>query len=169
MVKGVTTPTECEVCGAPAVAGLVACSYCDAPYPGMADGVSCPGCGDDNAPSRPRCASCGVSLMRGCVFCAMTSSVGLAACGHCGEAFDGAEQRKAERDEQAQQQQLIGLAAQGLGVLGQVAAGSNFGGGAGKPAGGGWGGGKPKRGQGGGDGLLGEIWDDLSDAAMGKK
>lgn len=161
-MTSVSTPKECEECGAPAAAGLVACSYCDAPYPGMPEGVSCPQCGDDNLPSRARCASCSASLQQSCLFCAMTSSVALAACGHCGEAFEGAEQRKAELEEQQRQQQLIGLAAQGLGVLGQVATSSNVGG---KPSGG-WGG---KPGQSAGNGLLGEIWDDLSDAAMGKK
>ncbi len=162
-----TDAGRCDECGAPRTAGLVACSYCDAPYPGMPDGVSCPKCGDENMASRPRCARCAASLKRSCLFCAMTSSVGLAACGHCGELFEGAEQRKAERDEQLRQQQLLGLAVQGLGVLGQVAAGSGgargaFGNGA--PASKG----APSKG-GAGGGLFGEIWDDLSDAAMGKK
>lgn len=136
---------ECDVCGAPRKAGLVACPYCEGRYPGAPDGINCPKCGDDNAPHNARCATCSSSLMQICVFCAQATSIAAAVCMHCREPFEGAEARKQERLEQQRQQQLMGLAAQGLGVLGQ-AANSRA-----------------------GRGLLDEVLSDLADAAMGRK
>lgn len=112
---------ECSTCGAPRNQGLVACSYCDAAYPGAPDGVSCPACGDDNRPHQVECATCGQTLLRGCIFCGAASSVTMPACSGCGEAFAGAAQRKSARDSQQRQQQMVSLAGQGLSVLGQVA------------------------------------------------
>ena len=115
---------ECDNCGAPRNAGLVSCSYCDTPYPGAPDGIDCPACGDDNKPHLVACASCGASLMRSCIFCGGSSSIAYASCARCGEAFEGAEQRKATREEAQRQQQMMHLAESGLSVLGQVAGSS---------------------------------------------
>jgi len=136
---------ECETCGAPVKPGLVGCPYCDTRYPGAPAGVSCPGCGDDNVPNQVRCATCATSLMQSCVFCAQSSSIAAAGCGHCGESFEGAAERKQQRIAQQRQQQLMGLATSGLGVLGQAAS-------------------TPR-----GRGLLDEVLADLTDAAMGRK
>lgn len=139
-----SSPTECERCGAPAISGLVACSYCDTPFPGAPEGVSCPSCGDDNVPSRLRCARCNGSLQAVCVFCAQSSSIALAACAHCREPFEGAEVRKREREERRRQEQLMGLAATGISAIGSVAA-------------------SPR-----GRGILGEVLEDLVESATKK-
>lgn len=140
-----TETEECEECGAPRVSGLVACSYCEARYRDAAQGIDCPACGDDNAVTQLACASCGVSLQRSCVFCAQASSLARPTCGHCGESFLGAAERKREREERAQQEQLMGIAATGLSALGQAANSPT------------------------GRGLLDGVFDDLVDAAMGRK
>ena len=144
-MAGETTVEECEECGAPRKAGLVACSYCETRYEGAPPGLSCPRCGDDNDPSQVRCATCASSLMRTCVFCEQATSIGAGQCAHCGESFDGAAERKQRRMEQQRQQQLVSLAATGLSALGQAA---------GSPA---------------GKGLLDGVLADLADAAMGRK
>lgn len=127
----------CESCGAPRNPGLVACSYCEAPYPGAPRGVDCPACGDDNRPHLVACASCGASLMKSCIFCGGATSLVHPACGRCGEAFAGAEERKAAREAQQREQQMMGLAQTGLSLLGQAA---------GSPA---------------GRGVLNEVWRDI--------
>lgn len=134
----------CETCGAPANAGLVACSYCETPYPGAPRGIDCPTCGDDNRPHRMECATCGETLLRGCVFCGAASSIGVAQCGRCGEAFEGAAERKAARDAQQKQQQMLGLASQGLSVLGQAAASPT------------------------GRGILGQVWQEILSSSVKK-
>ena len=113
---------DCENCGAPATPGLVACGYCDDPLPGMGPGEPCPNCGDRNVPSNPACVSCRTSLMKACVFCGLASPIATIHCIRCGESFVGAAERKAEREQAARNQQMIGLAAQGLSVLGTAAA-----------------------------------------------
>ncbi|MCB9592018.1 MAG: hypothetical protein H6719_04735 [Sandaracinaceae bacterium] len=138
-------PEECEECGAPRRAGLVACAYCETRYAGAPDGISCPKCGDDNLPTQVRCASCASSLMQVCVFCTQSSSIAANGCAHCGETFEGAAERKAQRAEQLRQQQLMGLAATGMSALGQAAASPT------------------------GQGILNEILRDLGQAAMGRK
>ncbi len=113
----------CAHCGAPRTAGLVACSFCATPYAGVsASGIDCPHCHVDNDPTRQICARCGHSLLRTCVFCSRGTIFTAAACASCGEVFEGAELRKKAREEERQRQQMMGIAATGLGVLGQVAA-----------------------------------------------
>lgn len=125
MDAGVPHRIECEQCGAPPVAGLVACPYCEASYPGApGQHVDCPGCGADNHPTSLRCARCSASLMQTCVFCARPSALALVACGHCGETFAGAAARKAEREAQQRRQQAMNVAATGLTALGAVATSS---------------------------------------------
>ena len=113
---------ECETCGAPPVAGLVACPYCESHYPGApAQHVDCPQCGADNLPTSRRCAACSQSLLVTCVFCGRPSALAMAACGHCGEAFEGASARKTQRAEAQRRQQIMTVAATGLGALGAAA------------------------------------------------
>ncbi len=112
----------CSHCGAPRVAGLVACTFCDVPYAGAPSGIECPKCADDNEVTRTTCAGCGASLVRSCLFCQGASSVAAIACTRCGEAFEGAEARKRVRDEEARQRQMMGYAATGLTALGAAAA-----------------------------------------------
>jgi hypothetical protein len=134
----------CEHCGAPRNPGLVACSYCEVAFAGAPEGVNCPACGDDNRPHLVACASCKASLMRGCIFCGSASSLAFAQCHRCGEAFEGAEERKAQRDEQQRQQQMIGLATTGISMLGQVASSPT------------------------GQGLLGQVWNEIVSSANKK-
>lgn len=122
MLPGMSDGSICEHCGAPRMAGLVACTFCSTPYAGApAQGIDCPRCHVDNDPSRQTCARCQASLLRVCVFCHQGTLYTSASCRSCGEVFEGAEQRKRARDEEQQRQQMLGLAATGLGVLGQVA------------------------------------------------
>lgn len=112
----------CEHCGAPRMGGLVACTFCETPYPGVASGgVDCPQCHVDNDASRQTCARCGASLLRACIFCGHGTLFTAASCGTCGELFEGAEQRKRGREEEQRRQQMMGLAATGIGLLGQAA------------------------------------------------
>lgn len=120
MQRTVSNGASCGTCGAPPLGGLVACSYCQTPYAGAPRGVSCPACGDDNHPHNAACARCGGSLQRGCIFCGAASSIALASCSRCGEAFAGARDRKADREAAARQQQMMGIAASGVSVLGQA-------------------------------------------------
>jgi hypothetical protein len=99
----------------------VACSYCQTAYPGAPRGLSCPTCGDDNHPHNVACARCNGSLQRDCIFCGAASSIAVPACTRCGEAFAGARDRKAEREAAARRQQMMGIAATGVSVLGQAA------------------------------------------------
>lgn len=118
--------TLCSRCGAPYTAGLVACSFCSTPYAHAAaaaprGGVDCPSCHADNTPERYACARCGTSLLRECIFCRGGTTVAAAACAHCNELFEGAEQRKLEREAARQREEMMRLAATGMSVLGQVA------------------------------------------------
>lgn len=143
--RSVAEAEECEECGAPRKAGLVACAYCETRYPGAPAGINCPRCGDDNLPTQTRCATCASSLMQVCIFCTQSSSIAAPACLSCGETFEGAAERKAARVEQQRQQQLMGLAMTGMSALGQAAS---------TPT---------------GQGILSDILSDLGDAAMGRK
>ncbi|MCC7536995.1 MAG: zinc ribbon domain-containing protein [Deltaproteobacteria bacterium] len=111
---------DCENCGAPATPGLVACGYCDDPLPGMGPGVACPNCGDRNVATNASCVSCRTSLVKSCVFCGVASPFTAVYCVRCNESFVGAAERKAEREQAARNQQMIGLAAQGLSVIGSA-------------------------------------------------
>jgi hypothetical protein len=98
----VTDPgAECEGCGAAVRPGLLACSFCERPYPGRAGtgGVRCPSCADMNARGQAACATCNTALVSGCVFCGQASPLEAPQCLGCGEAFAGAEERKKQRDE----------------------------------------------------------------------
>ena len=111
---------ECETCGAPPLVGLAACSYCKTAYAGIQAGLRCPQCSDMNLVGSVACATCRTSLAIGCVFCGAPSPLDRPACVRCGEAFAGAVERRQARDSQAQQAQYVGLATEGVRVLGSV-------------------------------------------------
>jgi predicted amidophosphoribosyltransferase len=114
---------ECPTCGAPRTVGLVACHYCKAALPDAGAGIPCPKCEAVNREENATCVLCNTSLSRGCLFCGSPSPLTAAACTRCGEAFAGAEERKRQRDEQAQEQQTMQLVEEGIGVLGAAATG----------------------------------------------
>jgi len=111
----------CSHCGAPRVAGLVACSFCDTPFPNAPAGIDCPKCHDDNAPTRTSCARCGTSFIRQCIFCGEGTLLTQPGCHRCGEAFEGAETRKKQREDALRQQQMMGLATVGISALASAA------------------------------------------------
>ena len=113
---------RCENCGAPHAVGIAKCAYCDVPIRGRATGVECPSCGELATADRRSCAACNASFMKTCIFCSHAAFVSAISCPGCREPFAGAEARKKAREEQAKQQQMMGIAAQGIAVLGQVAA-----------------------------------------------
>jgi hypothetical protein len=108
---------ECENCGAERAAGLAACPFCKTAYPGVAGAVRCPRCGDANVQGNPVCMSCQAPLSIACVFCNAASPLGTTACVRCGEMFEGAAARKAERDAQARLVQAASMAVQGVAVV----------------------------------------------------
>jgi hypothetical protein len=120
---------ECPTCGAPKTVGLAACHFCKAALPDAGPAVACPKCEAVNIEQNAACVLCNTPLSRGCLFCGGASPLTAAACARCGEAFAGAEERKRQRDQQAQDQQTMQLVEQGIGVLGQVASSSGGGGG----------------------------------------
>ncbi|MBI5515860.1 MAG: hypothetical protein HY909_18915 [Deltaproteobacteria bacterium] len=94
---------DCQTCGAPPRAGLAACPFCKAGYPGAEAGALCPGCRCLNEAGRTVCAQCQDSLTRTCVFCQALGRLDQAQCPRCHEVFEGAEDRKRLRDAQRAQ------------------------------------------------------------------
>ncbi len=88
---------DCQTCGASPIAGLAACPYCRAAYPGVTPGPRCPACGNLSMAGRTVCAHCNGALTRTCVFCNAASILDLPACARCHEPFEGAEERKRAR------------------------------------------------------------------------
>lgn len=155
-----TSSTICGNCGAPHEDGLAACAFCDMPIVGRSSGVRCPSCSELNTADRRTCAQCGAQFTKGCVFCGKVAFLTATACPGCNEAFVGAEQRKADRERAAKQQQQINLASQGLGAIASFAT-SQAGQGLIDSLTGHHGGGGPaqKPSGGGGEGLLGQLFD----------
>lgn len=111
----------CENCGAPWHENLACCEYCDVPIPGRVAGVRCPGCTEVATADARACPCCQLSFTKGCVFCGAVAFLTAPACPRFREAFEGAEERKRQRDAQVKQQEIFGLAEKGLSVVGQVA------------------------------------------------
>ncbi len=112
---------RCGNCGAPYKDGLAACAFCDFPIVGRSSGVRCQSCSEIATADRRSCAQCNYSFTKGCVFCGRVAFLTATACPGCNEAFAGAERRKQQRDEAAKQQQMMGIAQQGISMLGAVA------------------------------------------------
>lgn len=113
--------SKCDNCGAPHEDGLACCRYCDVPILGRGAGPKCPACGEIATADRRSCAACNASFMKGCLFCGKAAFISATSCPGCYEAFAGAAERKTARELQQKQQQVIGLAQQGVSILGQVA------------------------------------------------
>lgn len=113
--------SKCDNCGAPHEDGLACCRYCDVPIMGRGAGPKCPSCGEIATADRRSCAACNASFMKGCIFCGHAAFISAASCPRCYEAFQGAADRKRQREEAQKQQQVMGLAKQGVSILGQVA------------------------------------------------
>jgi hypothetical protein len=112
----------CDNCGAPYKDGLASCAFCDMPIVGRSSGVRCPACSELNTADRRACAMCGAAFTKGCVFCGKVAFLTATSCPGCNEAFQGAEQRKSQRDAQAKQQQQMNLASQGISAIAGFAA-----------------------------------------------
>lgn len=112
--------SRCDNCGAPHREGLACCEYCDVPIAGRVIGIRCPSCSEVSVPEARACVVCNQSFTKGCVFCGQVAFLTAPSCPRCREAFDGAEDRKRQRDEQTRQQQMMGVASQGISVLGQA-------------------------------------------------
>ncbi len=153
--------TSCENCGAPYEDGLASCAFCDMPIVGRSSGVRCPACSELNTADRRACAMCNHAFTKGCVFCGKVAFLTATACPGCNEAFQGAEQRKSQREAQQKQQQQMQLAQQGLGAVASFAT-SAAGQGLIQSLTGQHGGGShhaPQQHGGGGAGLLGQLFD----------
>lgn len=112
--------SRCENCGAPEREGLACCEYCDVPIAGRVLGIRCPGCAEVAVPEARSCPVCSQSFTKGCVFCGQVAFLTAPSCPRCHEAFEGAAERKRQREEQARQQQMMGIAATGVSVLGPI-------------------------------------------------
>jgi hypothetical protein len=112
---------KCENCGAPHEDGLACCRFCDVPIPGRGVGPRCPQCGEMATADRKSCAAFNASFMKGCLFCGQVAFITATSCPKCMEAFAGAAERKKAREDQVKQQQMMGIAQQGVSILGQVA------------------------------------------------
>jgi hypothetical protein len=113
--------THCANCGAPFQDGLAACAFCDFPIVGRSSGIRCPSCSEIATADRRTCAQCSMSFTKGCVFCGRVAFLTATACPGCNEAFAGAETRKKQQAEAVKQQQVMGIAQQGIAMLGAVA------------------------------------------------
>jgi len=123
-MRAMTASDGCENCGAPYHISLACCQYCDVPIPGRVAGIRCPQCTEVATADARVCGVCSFAFTKGCVFCGHAAFLTAPACPGCREAFEGAEARKRQRDEAASRAQTMGLAAQGISVLGQVAGSS---------------------------------------------
>ena len=150
--------THCVNCGAPYQDGLAACAFCDFPIVGRSHGVRCPSCTEISTADRRSCAQCSAPFTKGCAFCGRVAFLTATACPGCNEAFAGAETRKKQQEEASKQQQVLGLAGQGIAMLGAVAM-SDVGRSALSSLTGGRASQGPGAAEGAGTGILGEIFD----------
>lgn len=114
---------SCENCGAPWHASLACCEFCDVPIPGRVAGIRCPACAEVATADARTCPCCQQSFTKGCVFCGQAAFLTAATCPRCNEAFEGADERKRQRDERARDRQLMGLASQGISAVSQAVGG----------------------------------------------
>jgi hypothetical protein len=127
----------CPNCGAPEVGELVHCRFCSQPYSKevLASAIPCPRCALACRWGQQKCARCQTWIVVSCVFCGALSPHNQSACLACREPFQGAAERKRQREQHAQHQQHVqtvnaygGVAAPFLGaVAGGVAGAALFG------------------------------------------
>lgn len=115
---------ECSTCGAPDNGESVHCFFCKNPINAelLQGAIPCPNpqCRSVSRWGKQKCGSCQAWLVVTCVFCGSLSPHNLSNCMQCHEAFQGAAQRKAMREQQANQyvqhNQNVQVASIGLGV-----------------------------------------------------
>ena len=119
MFGGMATAT-CQHCGAPEVAELVHCRYCENAYSRevLAHAIPCPRCRLACRWGQQKCARCQSWIVVSCVFCGALSPHNQAACLACREPFQGAMERKRAREQQVKHQENM----QTFGTVGHVAA-----------------------------------------------
>ncbi len=112
----------CANCGAPDNGEVVTCRYCKQAVSAEAarTAIPCPNpqCRLLCRWGKQKCAQCQAWLVVSCVFCGALSPHNVSNCLRCNEAFAGAPQRKAQREQQMQHQQNM----QDASVWGNVAA-----------------------------------------------
>jgi hypothetical protein len=103
------TDILCQNCGAPAQPGVITCGFCNRPVSAEAaqNAVPCHQCKTLNVAGTQQCTHCKAWLVVQCVFCAQLTAYTATACGACGEAFAGAPERKAARDQQLSHQKMM--------------------------------------------------------------
>src|SRR4051794_24002018 len=99
----------CSNCGAPPQPGLVTCIYCQQPVNAQAaeNAIPCPACRKLCAWGSTQCAHCQAWVVVRCIFCDQLSPHNCSACLSCGEAFQGALERRAARDAEVNRQQTL--------------------------------------------------------------
>ena len=114
-------PATCNACGAPDDGEAVFCKFCKQAYSAqiLASAIPCPHCRMQNRWGKQKCAQCHAWIVVGCVFCGSISPHTQPACMRCGEGFQGAAERKAQRQHQHQAQQNMQM----MGVVGNAAGG----------------------------------------------
>jgi hypothetical protein len=97
----------CRNCGAPTKPNEVVCDFCSAAVSqeAMQHAVRCPQCKHPVLEGTMQCTQC--KYVEQCLFCARVSPIGAQQCVQCNEAFVGMKERKAARDAQLRQQQMI--------------------------------------------------------------
>jgi hypothetical protein len=112
----------CNTCGAPDSGELVTCKYCKQAVSAEAQrtAIPCPNpsCRVSCRWGKQKCGQCQAWLVVSCLFCGSLSPHNISNCMQCNEAFAGAAQRMAARQQQQQHQQNM----QQANVLGNVAA-----------------------------------------------
>jgi hypothetical protein len=113
-------PAACPTCGAPKQTGLAMCKFCKTPFVQntQTQAVPCPKCPTLNEWGAQKCASCQTWVVVKCVFCGGLSPHHISACLSCHEAFAGAPERLAQRQQAQASQRNMQIA----GTVGNVAA-----------------------------------------------
>lgn len=114
-------PATCQSCGAPDDGQAVFCKFCKQAYSAqiLASAIPCLHCKMQNRWGKQRCFQCNHWIVVACVFCGAVSPHNQPACMACGEGFQGAAERKAQRMQHEQAQQNM----QVMGVVGNAAGG----------------------------------------------
>jgi hypothetical protein len=108
----------CNHCGAPDDGENVFCRFCRHAYNAqlLASAIPCPRCRTACRWGKQKCSACGTWIVVACVFCGAISPHNQPACMRCGEGFQGAAERKAQRMQQQQSQQNMQM----MGVVGNI-------------------------------------------------
>ena len=130
---------SCPNCGAPAKPNEVVCDFCSAAVSAdaMQHAVRCPQCNHPVLQGTMQCTQC--RYVEQCLFCARISAIGAPQCAQCNEPFAGMKERKAARDAQLRQQQMIRVGEEVAGVALPLVGSLLGGGGSAQSSGGGGG------------------------------